>query len=351
MKCIKSGTFRCQLREYATIQKRLSRLINRVRMKTILRVVCVLVMLPAIALATNAVPAAKPDPSDMLFASPTRLDRVGRIVVPVMVDGKGPYRFLVDTGADGSLVSAALASQLGLVSYQARNERVEGTTGTEDLPWVTIDSLRIGSIVKHDVRMPVSSSRVMNGLDGILGMAGFGAVRVVVDFHNNKVAVDRSDRILPTSFLDIQAQRSPGGLLIIPAYVGNVPVAAVIDTGATETLGNAALRKALLREAAAEAAGAQIYGVTKQVSRGGIAAAPQISLGPAAILGVRVVYSDIPIFKTWHLDSKPALIIGMNALGVVRSMVLDYPHAHVYLQPIPPPGISVNVVDDDLSSP
>jgi predicted aspartyl protease len=321
-------------------------------MKTISRVVCVLVLLPAIALATNAlVSAARPDPSDMLFASPTSLDRVGRIVVPVMIDGKGPFRFLVDTGADGSLVSAALVRQLGLVPYQVSNEQVEGTTGTEELPWVTIDSLSIGSIVKHDVRMPVSRSPVMTGLDGILGMAGFGAVRVVVDFRNNRVAVNRSSRGLPTSYLNIQAQRSPGGLLVIPARVGDIPVAAVIDTGATETLGNAALRKALLRESAENAAGTQIYGVTRQVSRGGVAASPAIYLGPAEILGLRVVYSDIPIFKTWHLDSQPALIIGMNALGVVEAMVLDYPHARVYLQPIPPPGISVSVVDDDLSLP
>lgn len=321
-------------------------------MKTTLRVICVLVLLPAISLAT--VPpesAAVPNPDDMLFAAPTHLDRVGRIVVPVLIDGKGPFRFLVDTGADGSLVSAALVSELGLVPRQLADERVEGTTGTEQLPCVTIDSLNIGSIVKHDVRMPVSGSPVMRGLDGILGMAGFGAVRVVVDFHNNKVAVDRSSRTLPTSFLDIHAQRSPGGLLIIPARVGDIPVAAVIDTGATETLGNAALRKALLREAAADSAAAQIYGVTRQVSRGGVAASPTISLGPAEILGLRVVYSDIPIFKTWHLDSQPALIIGMNALGVVQAMVLDYPRSQVYLQPIPPPGISVSVVDDDLSLP
>ena len=320
-------------------------------MKTFILVACVAALLSGSASAAPRLASvAKPDPSDTLFASPTRLDRVGRIVVPVMIDGKGPFRFLVDTGADGSLVSAALVSQLGLVPYQIRDERVEGTTGTEQLPWVTIDSLSIGTIVKHAVRMPVSSSPVMTGLDGILGMAGFGEVRVVVDFHNNKVVVDRSSRILPTSFLDIQAQRSPGGLLIIPARVGDIPVAAVIDTGATETLGNAALRKALLREAAADAAGAEIYGVTKQISRGGVVASPQISLGPATILGLRVVYSDIPIFKTWHLDSQPALIIGMNALGVVQAMVLDYPHAQVYLQPIPPPGISVNVVDDDLST-
>ncbi len=334
-------------------------------MKTIFRVVCVLVLLPAIALATNAlVSAARPDPatnalvsavppdaSDMLFASPTSLDRVGRIVVPVLINGKGPFRFLVDTGADGTLVSAALVSALGLVPSQIRDEQVEGTTGTEQLPCVTIDTLRIGSIVKHNIRLPVSRSPVMTGLDGILGMAGFGAVRVVVDFRRNRVAIDRSSRGLPTSFLDIRAQRSPGGLLIIPARVGDIPVAAVIDTGATETLGNAALRKALLREAAANAAATRIYGVTRQVSNGGVALSPAIYLGPAAVLGLRVVYSDIPIFKTWHLDSQPALIIGMNALGVVNALVLDYPRSQVYLEPIPPPGISVSIVDDDMSIP
>lgn len=334
-------------------------------MKTISRVVCVLVLLPAIAVATNAlvsayrpdratnalVSAARPDPSDMLFASPTSLDRVGRIVVPVLINGKGPFRFLVDTGADGSLVSAALVSELGLAPNQIRDEQVEGTTGTEQLPCVTVDTLSIGSIVKHNIRLPVSRSPVMTGLDGILGMAGFGAVRVVVDFRHNRVAVDRSSRTLPTSFLDIHAQRSPGGLLIIPARVGDIPVAAVIDTGATETLGNAALRKALLREAAANAASTQIYGVTRQVSNGGVAASPPIYLGPAEVLGLRIVYSNIPIFKTWNLDSQPALIIGMNALGVVNALVLDYPGAQVYLEPIPPPGIAVSVVDDDMSIP
>lgn len=315
-------------------------------MKTILRVVCVLVLLPAIALAANPlVSAVGSDPSDMLFASPTSMDRVGRIVVPVLIDGKGPFRFLVDTGADGSLVSAALVAALGLVPSQLRDERVEGTTGTEQLPCVTIDTLRIGSIVRHDIRMPVSRSPVMTGLDGILGMAGFGAVRVVVDFRRNRVEIIRASRGLPQNFLDIQARLTPGGLLVIPARVGDIPVEAVIDTGATETLGNAALRRVLLREAAANAAGTQIYGVTRQVSMGGVAVSPTVYLGPAAIQNLGVVYSDIPIFKIWHLDSQPALIIGMNALGVVDALVLDYPHAQVYLEPVPQQGVSISVVD------
>jgi predicted aspartyl protease len=273
------------------------------------------------------------------------MDRVGRIVVPVLIDGKGPFRFLVDTGADGSIVSDALVSVLGLVPSQMRDERVEGTTGTEQLPCVTIDTLRIGSIVRHGIRMPVSRSPVMNGLDGILGMAGFGAVRVVVDFHRNVVEIVRSSRGLPQNFLDIPAHLTPGGLLVIPARVGDIPVEAVIDTGATETLGNAALRRALLREAAAKALGTQIYGVTRQVSLGGIAVSPTVYIGPAAIENLGVVYSDIPIFKIWNLDSEPALIIGMNALGVVDALVLDYPHAHVYLEPTPQPGVQISLVD------
>lgn len=315
-------------------------------MKTLLRAVCVLALLPVLGMAPPPpTPTAQPDPADLLFAAPTHLDRVGRIVVPVWVDGKGPYRFLVDTGADGSLVSSRLVRALRLDANGTPDEEVQGTTGIEQMPCVTIDTLRIGSITKHNVRMPVSSSPVMTGLDGILGMAGFGEVRVMVDFQHNKVAIDRTSRGLPSDFLDIRAERTSGGLLVIPAHVGDVEVAAVLDTGATETMGNAALRQALLRDAARNATQARIYGVTRQVSNGGIAHSPTVYIGGAEIRNLGIVYSNIPIFKIWHLDSQPALIIGMNALGVVDALVLDYPRSTVYLRPVPPQGLSVAVED------
>jgi predicted aspartyl protease len=313
-------------------------------MKTTILVTCVAVLLSAAAPAVAA-SAAPPSAADSLLAAPTHLDHIGRIVVPVWIDGKGPFRFLVDTGADSSMISAALASKLGLVPSQSRYEQVQGTTGAEQLPCVAIESLRTGSIVKHDLRMPISHSPVMTGLDGILGMAGFGAVSVLVDFQGNKVAIGELKYGLPVGYLNIHARRTPGGLLVIPARVGDVQVDAVIDTGAAQTLGNAALRTALLREIAKNPAAARIYGVTKQVSYGGIAASPPIYLGPAAILGLGIVYSDIPIFKIWHLDSRPALIIGMNVLGSVDALVLDYPNSRVYLRPPPPPGVSVRIED------
>lgn len=315
-------------------------------MKTIILVACLAALLPASAWGTPpATPAAKADPSDLLFASPTRPDRAGRIIVPVSIDGKGPFRFLLDTGANGSMISPALVRQLGLTSKHTSEVQVQGTTGVERLPCVTIDELSIGAIVKHDINMPVSSSPVLTGIGGILGMAGFGPVRVLVDFHLNRVEVERSSERLLEGYLDIQGQRTAGGLLMIPAYVGDVPVEAVIDTGAEETLGNGALREALLR-AAQHSQQAKIYGVTKQVRVGGFASSPAIALGPVVVEGLGIVYSDIPIFKIWHLDSRPALIIGMNVLGSVAGLVLDYPRARVYVRPISSPGPSVDVVSE-----
>lgn len=268
-----------------------------------------------------------------------------------MIDGKGPFRFLVDTGANGSMVTRALVQALGLAPVEATNEQVEGITGTERLPWAPIQSLRIGDIVKHNLRLPIGDSPVLEGLDGILGLAGFGAVRVVVDFHDNRVIIDRSSAGALPGFLDIQAQRTPGGLLVIPARVGDVAVAAVIDTGATVTLGNSALRQALVRDLAKKAGSAKIFGVTRQTSEGGVAASPEIFLGPAAIADLAIVYSDIPIFKIWHLDSRPALIIGMNVLDTVAALALDYRRARVYLLPVESGQHSVGICNMYLSSP
>ncbi len=327
-------------------------------MKAIILVACVAMLLPAgawagpppVAAGPPSVAAAKPDPSDALFAAPSRPDRAGRIIVPVFINGKGPFRFLLDTGADGSMISPALVHTLGLASNQTPDEQVQGTTGLEQLPCVVIDNLRIGSIVKHNVSMPVSRSPVLTGLGGILGMAGFGPVRVLVNFHLNRVEVDRSSDRLLDGYLDIHARRTSGGLLMITAYVGDVPVEAVIDTGAEETLGNSALRAALLRDAARHSEQTRIYGVTKQVSDGGIAESPAIGLGPVVIEGLRIVYSDVPIFKVWHLDSRPALIIGMNVLGSVDGLVLDYSRAQVYVRPVSALGISVTVDEDGISN-
>lgn len=314
-------------------------------MKARTTILLIALLLPAAATArTSAVPV--PHPQGALSTVRTRMVH-DRIVVPVMIDGKGPFRFLVDTGANGSMVSPGLVKVLGLVPGPGKPERVEGVTGTQPLPWVLIRRLRVGRIVKTNVRMPICTSPIMTHLDGILGMAGFGPVRIAVDFRHDRVAIDRSSPRMLWGFLDIHARRTPGGLLMVPAHVGGVSVEAIIDTGSPDTLGNFALRKALLTRGQLGAS-TPIYGVTRQISVGATALAPTMILGPAEIEHLPIVYSDVPIFREWHLESRPAVIIGMDVLGRVDTLVLDYPRARVYILPAPPP---ISMADADLTLP
>src|SRR2546430_14245077 len=99
-----------------------------------LRILC----LQSTFLAGLALPAAEPPSSapypvsadDQLFASPTRLDRIGRVVAPVMVDGRGPFRFIVDTGATHSTIAPHLAKLLKLEPAEQAPVLINGITGT-----------------------------------------------------------------------------------------------------------------------------------------------------------------------------------------------------------------------------
>ncbi|MHB1871013.1 MAG: aspartyl protease family protein [Steroidobacteraceae bacterium] len=312
-----------------------------------------LVSLCALALpcvAGAAAPAGAPT-RPVLLACPTTLDGIGRIIAPVMIDGSGPYRFLVDTGANYSMMSPALAQRLGLTPRAGALLEVTGITGAQRLPWVPVARLRVGRFRLANVRMPITASPVMNGLDGILGLAGFPAERIAVDFRHNIVWIGHSNGGDVWGYLAIPAELTPGGLLSVHARVGSIPVVAIIDTGSPRTLGNEALHRALLRNAARPKDNAQIFGVTRQVSNGDVAGAPTVYLGPAAIGRLDIVFGDIPIFKVWHLDDRPAVVIGMDVLGTVDGLILDYRRARVYILPNRGQGVQVMQTYSPLGSP
>ncbi len=66
------------------------------------------------------------------YAAPTRLDKIGRIWAPVTVNGQGPYRLVLATGASHTALTPHLAEALGVRgkshrdSHVARRDRFRG---------------------------------------------------------------------------------------------------------------------------------------------------------------------------------------------------------------------------------
>jgi predicted aspartyl protease len=279
--------------------------------------------------------SAPADPATS-FATPTRLDRVGRVVAPVIIDGKGPFRLVVDTGASHSTFSPQLVAALGLKPSLDAPLLLNGVTGVAQVPTVTVERIQAGDMVVKNARVPVVLSSIMAGADGILGVAGLPNQRILVDFRHDRVVITRWIHGIDTGgFLRIRGHKVAGGLLMVDARVGGVKARAVIDTGAERTLGNVALRDALrIRQRGRGGprwADTEVYGATTDVANGESSIAPPIKLGTAVVKGTEVTFGDFHIFKVWNLDSRPAALIGMDVLGTVGAMVLDYSRRELYL--------------------
>src|SRR3954451_11861456 len=127
-----------------------------------------LLLLGVSAAQAADLPQIAPPDDATLFASPTRKDRIGRILVPVMINGQGPFRLIVDTGASYSTISPQLAQTLGLQASDEYPFLVNGVTGSARAPSVPIDLLEAGDLRFRSLRLPVIEPGIMAGADGIL---------------------------------------------------------------------------------------------------------------------------------------------------------------------------------------
>jgi predicted aspartyl protease len=268
---------------------------------------------------------ADPDP---LFAAPTRLDRIGRVMTHVRINGKGPFRFVIDTGASRSTLAPHLAKALNLQQAVGRNVMLNGVTGAAEVPTVAVDSLEIGALKFVDQNLPVIFTSIMGNADGILGVAGFHDQRIDVDFKRDRVTVLESTGRRPHfSMVTARAHRNSTGLMIVDVRVGRrIKAKAVIDTGAERTLGNLALQEAMNkgRRKKREPVSAVVHGATPDIADGDVQAIKEASIGDMKLSNLEVIFADFHVFKLWQLDKEPALLIGMDMLGVLERLVIDY---------------------------
>jgi len=265
------------------------------------------------------------------FVAPTLRDRIGRIWAPVLINGRGPFRMVLDTGASDSAITAPVAEALGLVPEPSHLVLVQGVAGSAIVPTVRVESLTVGDLDLAAATLPIVAD-ALGGADGVLGTAGFTDKRIDIDFRHDRIAIARSHgQHAALGFITLPLERSGPGLLMVAGSVARVRVHAVIDTGAERCIGNEALRRALVSRHA-QGTPDQIFDVTTHVQGGEMFESPPISLGGIEISGARITYGEVRIFEHWQLTREPALLIGMDALGLLNALVIDYRRRELQLR-------------------
>ncbi len=291
--------------------------------------------LPLLLLLAQVEPTSKPVPLGSIevvneeprYVAPTRLDKIGRIWAPVTVNGQGPFRLALATGASHSALTPRLAEALGIQADPADTVMLRGATGSVAVPVVPVETLEIGDLLIESRRLAVIPD-AMGGADGLLGMEELANMRVNIEFNRDRVTIMRSKyQRAPGQFETIPVKFLRGRLLVVDAFLGGVPVKAIIDTGGEATVGNVALRTALAehrRHAMLEGKLDQVYGATLDMQVGTRLETPTLRLGKILVRNSSMTFADFEVFKHWKMTDEPAMVVGMDVLGLLDTLIIDY---------------------------
>lgn len=111
------------------------------------------------------------------------------LIVPVHINGEGPFRLVLDTGATFTCVTTELAARLDLPEQRGAIGYGAGVHAAGRVQLVRYDSVRVGSASAHDMggcALDLSSLAAFGTtVDGLLGLNFLRAFDVRLDFQRN----------------------------------------------------------------------------------------------------------------------------------------------------------------------
>lgn len=115
------------------------------------------------------------------------------IVLPVHINGKGPYEFVLDTGATLTCVDQALSTELELPKAAGSGGFGVGIGKSGQFGMVAIDSFRIGAASANGMSACVLDlsqfAQLGIELDGLIGLNFLKSFRVSIDFERQVVVL------------------------------------------------------------------------------------------------------------------------------------------------------------------
>ena len=247
-----------------------------------------------------------------------------RMTVGVMVDGQGPFQFLVDSGADRTVIGANLARRLALPAED--KVILHSMAGTSEVATVRIEQLGLGRSKLSEIIAPALPEQYL-GAQGILGIDALAEQRIEFDF--DKKAITVQDAHAPVrggaDEIIVTARLRHGQLILTQVKTRNIGLYAIIDSGSDITVANSALRDRLFRHwDRAKVTKIALLSVTGETFNADMATIPELEVGGLTLTDVPVAFADPPPFQLFGLAKQPAILLGTDVLQVFRRVSLDF---------------------------
>jgi hypothetical protein len=254
-----------------------------------------------------------------------------RMTVEVHLNGRGPYHFLVDSGADSSAVGLNIARDLSLPL--GTKAILHGTTSSAEVDRVMVNELSLGQSTIRDLEIPALREEDLGG-QGMIGIDALVHQRLMMDFEARVIKAE--DARTPAKFLDgeivVTARRRRGQLILTEVKAARLPVEAVIDTGSEITIGNTALRKKLMPGNPHSFVTITAVGVTGVPMELQLARVGELQVGSILLRDVPMAFADVAPFEMFGLSKEPAILLGTDLLETFRRVSLDFKARKVRFQ-------------------
>ncbi|HEY6816813.1 MAG TPA: retroviral-like aspartic protease family protein [Croceibacterium sp.] len=297
--------------------------------------------LAAIAAQLTPVTAAAPETMPVAAAAAVpdvdiielENERYRRMTVPVTIGGEGPFKFMLDTGAQATVVSRALADRLSL--NERKSAILVGMASRRPVETTQIYDVGLGTRTFYIRSAPVVEGENIGGADGILGLDSLQDQRVLLDFDKREILVADAEALGGNRGYEIvvRARQRLGQLIITEARLDGVRVAVVVDSGAQGSIGNPELLRRFRRSR--HMGESEVTDINGEVLSGIIKLGSELQIDRARLNNIPIMFADSPTFHALGLADEPALILGMAELKLFRRVAIDFKSRRVLFD-LPP---------------
>lgn len=254
-----------------------------------------------------------------------------RMTIGVTIGGRGPYPFIVDTGAERTVISSELARTLEL--QPGPTVIVHSMSEVSEIATALVPGLRVGNRSVAQIRAPVLARENLGAL-GILGVDTLQRHRVTFDFRRRQMTVTPSrgpeERWPEMNTVVVTGRSLYGRLVLVDATMDGTRIWVIVDTGSQVSVGNTALREALSRRGRLTLLSQiQMISITGGVVPAQYGFARRIQIGGLLVGNLPIAFADVHPFRQLNLMNRPALLLGMDALQLFARVSVDFPNRRV----------------------
>lgn len=267
------------------------------------------------------------------FIQPFDLDATRRMAVEVTIGGQGPFSFLVDTGAERTVIARELADRLKLAPGEQL--RLATIGGSATVPSFRVAALQMTDLQLKGLTAPAFYGRHI-GAAGLIGVDMLEDRRVLIDFRKQHMEILATRKraapiIRDDDAIVVTARNAAGRLILSDARLDGKRIDLIVDTGAQTSVGNLALQRLVAARRANRVPFVEttLSAVTGEAVPATRTAIKRITVKGLDINDLPVSFADSQAFRALGLDDRPALLLGMDSMSLFDRIEIDFPNRRV----------------------